>query len=298
MEAKKPILIIFDETGMLDNVLGRDFADYIQMLSEVISELGNSCVLIVSYSYSSEGELESTPSFDRVTRVPYQRVALDIVDNIIDVYRRWSGLSAAPSYDEVKSYLKASLEDAKIKEFYEDLRETYPFNPVTFKTLTLLAEESLAKATKIQFTRGLLQHMMKATVNAIERNGELIIHADLPEPKDVIVPPKEHEKTWHSLVYLYSEDADALKHVTSRHEKIALYSMMKHVFFMSFIGRLLPRAGLYPDENKLVLGSFDPALDMLAIVNAQRSIDEGHYRVRKTAIGYPVSYTHLTLPTN
>ena len=286
VEAKKPVLIIFDETGMLDNILGRDFADYIQMLSEVVSELGSGCALIVSYSYSSEVELESTPSFDRVKRVGYQRVELDVVDNIIRVYRRWSGIAAVPRYNEVKSYLKGSFEETEIKRFYDDLKETYPFNPVTFETLGLLAEENLAKATKIQFTRGLLQHMMKATVNTIRRKGELIIHADLPEPKDVIVPPKEHERTWYSLEHLYSEDTNMLKHVSSRHERTALQSMMKHVFFMSFIGRLLPRRGLYPNENRLVLGSFDPALDMLAIINAQRSIDEGKYRVRKTAIGY------------
>jgi len=286
VKAKKPLLIIFDETGMLDNILGRDFADYMQMLSEVVSEQGSGCALIVSYSYSSEAELQKSPSFDRLKRVPHQPVDLDIVDNIIDVYRRWAGISIAPGYDEVKSYLKGAFEETEIKEFYDELKKTYPFNPVTFRTLSLLAEESLARATKIQFTRGLLQHMMMATVNAIERMGALVIHADLPDPKDVIVPPKEHEKTWHSLEHLYSEDVDALNNVASRFEKIALRSMMKHVFFMSFIGRLLPRTGIYPDENRLVLGSFDSELDMLAIINAQRSVDEGRYRMRKTAIGY------------
>jgi len=280
---RKPILIIFDETGMYDDRFGKDFADYMQILSEAIVEAGVAHVLVVSYSLVGSYIPES---YERLERISPIRVDLDVVKNIVEVFKRWANVHEEPDCYEVEVSLTSSLEKDTINDFCNRLKETYPFNPLTLRTLLMLAEESLAKATKIQLTRGLLQHMMKAIRNAIKREGKLVIHADLPEPQEVLIPPVEFSKFWTSLINLYKEDVDKLKVITSKHERMTLLSMFKHVFFTSFIGRLLPSKETYPDEIRLLLGNYDPAIDMIQLTNAKRSIDEGHYRVYKTGIGY------------
>jgi len=281
LEGRDPLLYLFDEAGMFDNRFGAQFADYMQLLSEAFVEAGPGRALVVSYSLAS-GQY-SPPSLERLRRVDPLIIEMDAVRNIVHIVRRWAGIDKVPPYREFRDLVGVVPED-KVKEFHAKVVETYPFNPVALETLLLLAEESLVKASSIQLTRGLLQSALKALKSAVERGGGLVVHGDLPEPGEVVVPPPEFSKFWSSILGLYRRDEEMAG------DDFVLRSVLRHVIYRSFVGRLMPRSGIYPDEAALILGNYDVVLGALPVSNAVRRL--GEFRVQKTAGGY----VYLPLP--
>jgi len=280
LEGRGPVLYLFDETGMFDNKF-QQFADYMQLLSEVFLEAGPGRALVVSYSLAS-GQ-SSPPSLERLKRVAPLIIEMDAVKNIVHIVRRWAGIDKVPPFREFKD-LEGPVPGDKVREFYAKVVETYPFNPVTLETLLLLAEESLAKASKIQLTRELLKTALSALKNAVKRDGGLVVHGDLPDPKIVLMPPTDFEKFWNSIIKLYRKDEEEAGN------DFVLHSVLRHVIYRSFVGRLMPMSGIYPDEAALILGNYDVILGALSVINAVRRI--GEFRVQRTASGY----VYLPLP--
>ncbi|ABL78383.1 hypothetical protein [Thermofilum pendens] len=245
---KPPVVLIFDETQHFEAKI-RDFPLLMQMLAEAVEER-RGVFLFVSFSlFSGERpDLAAPKSLDAVRRVHYVTVSLDVTRNIVEVFRRWAGLSGARSVE--LAGLKGIVTDERLREFENRLRGSYPFNPYLLDAVLQLADESLVEKTRVQLTRGLLRILASAYVN---RRGELVIFADLPEPKEVVIAGDVFAGQLNVILRLYEDDARKVS------GSIAALSVLRHILLATFFARLLPHRRMYPTEEELILGSYDPA---------------------------------------
>ena len=244
-----PVMIIFDETQFFESK-DSDFVPWIQMLAEVVKEVPVA-YLFVSFSLfpGEKAELQAPKALDAVKRVSPIIVELDTVNNIVDVFRRWSKL--APRTVDLSS-LKGTVNDDAFLNFEKRLRATYPFNPVFLDEVLKLGEESIVERTHVQLTRELLRTLAIAYTNS--NNDELVTFAHLPEPRNLIVIGGDFAVYWDALLRFYEEDKEKVKEKGL--DNVAI-SVLRHIFLSTFLAKLMPSTVLYPSEDDLVLGSFN-----------------------------------------
>ena len=249
LSSRAPIVLVFDETQYFESK-DSGFIPWIQMLSEVVKEVPGA-YLFVSFSLfpGERPELQPSRALDAVRRVGPIIVELDTVRNIVEVFRRWSGLT--PRSVDLSS-LKEIVNDNEYRDFERRLRDTYPFNPVFLDIVLSLGEESIVERTHVQLTRELLRTLAIAYVKA--REGELVTFIHLPEPRNLIVIGGDFAAYWDTLVRFYEEDK---RRIEEKKLGNVVISVLRHIFLSTFLARLMPSSILYPSEDDLVLGSFN-----------------------------------------
>lgn len=251
--SKAPHVVIFDETQMFE-LKDEHFPYRIQMLSEAVREVGGS-FLFASFALfpgaSDRPDLKGGRTLDVLNRVSPRVVGLDTVKNIVEVFRRWAGVTLR--HVDLSS-LKSAVSDRAFQEFERELGEAYPFNPKFLRSVLELADESLIGRTRVQLTRGLLRTLATAYVRAGE--GKLVTYAHLENLSDLLIPGDIFAEFWQSLFKQYEAD---LRRISGTEWEGVGGCVLRYVLISTFLGRLLPQRTLYPSEEDLKLGCFDGA---------------------------------------